>query len=80
MLATTTKLLLSDLASTVKNVPPNYIQPIPDRLNLTEVQISDGTIHLIDLEGLYGTLDWPGMPRCWLLSGEELWDPGGSDQ
>ncbi|KAH9718836.1 mitochondrial import inner membrane translocase subunit [Citrus sinensis] len=54
--------------------------PIPGRLNLTEVQISDGTIHLIDLEGLYGPLDWPGMPRCWLLSGEELWDPGGSNQ
>ncbi|GAY69205.1 hypothetical protein CUMW_270140 [Citrus unshiu] len=35
--AATTKLLLSDLASTVKSVLSNYIRPISDRPNLTEV-------------------------------------------
>ncbi|KAH9678356.1 protein DMR6-LIKE OXYGENASE 2 [Citrus sinensis] len=50
MAAATTKLLLSDLASTVKSVPSNYIRPISDRPNLTEVQISDGSIPLVDLQ------------------------------
>ncbi|KAH9647643.1 protein DMR6-LIKE OXYGENASE 2 [Citrus sinensis] len=54
MAAATTKLLLSDLASTVKSVPSNYIRPISDRPNLTEVQISDGSIPLIDLQVLDG--------------------------
>ncbi|ESR34922.1 hypothetical protein CICLE_v10006486mg, partial [Citrus x clementina] len=35
--AATTKLLLSDLASTVKSVLSNYIRPISDRPNLTEI-------------------------------------------
>ncbi|KAH9678362.1 protein DMR6-LIKE OXYGENASE 1 [Citrus sinensis] len=50
MAAATTKLLLSDLASTVESVTSNYIRPISDRPNLTEVQISDGSIPLIDLQ------------------------------
>ncbi|KAH9678358.1 protein DMR6-LIKE OXYGENASE 2 [Citrus sinensis] len=54
MAAATTKLLLSDLASTVKSVPSNYIRPISDRPNLTEVQISDGSIPLVDLQVLNG--------------------------
>ncbi|KDO65454.1 hypothetical protein CISIN_1g042145mg, partial [Citrus sinensis] len=54
MAAATTKLLLSDLASTVESVTSNYIRPISDRPNLTEVQISDGSIPLIDLQVLDG--------------------------
>ncbi|KAL9409470.1 hypothetical protein AB3S75_047798 [Citrus x aurantiifolia] len=46
MAAATTKLLLSDLASTVESVTSNYIRPTSDRPNLTEVQISDGSIPL----------------------------------
>ncbi|XP_031258081.1 protein DMR6-LIKE OXYGENASE 2-like [Pistacia vera] len=50
-----TKLLLSDLASTVQNVPSNCIRPINDRPNLTQVEVSDASsIPLIDLDGLYG--------------------------
>ncbi|KAK9178612.1 hypothetical protein WN943_027804 [Citrus x changshan-huyou] len=37
MATATTKLLLSNLASTVKSVPSNYIRPISDRPNLTEI-------------------------------------------
>ncbi|KAH9666738.1 protein DMR6-LIKE OXYGENASE 2 [Citrus sinensis] len=49
------KLLLSDLASTLQNVPSDYIRPISDRPNLTDqAHISDGSIPLIDLQGLYG--------------------------
>ncbi|KAJ4711768.1 Oxoglutarate/iron-dependent dioxygenase [Melia azedarach] len=55
-MATTTncKLLLSDLAFTVKNVPSNYIRPVFDRPDLTDVQKSDASIPLIDLQGLHG--------------------------
>ncbi|ESR34924.1 hypothetical protein CICLE_v10007024mg [Citrus x clementina] len=52
MAAATTKLLLSDLASTVESFTSNYIRPISDRPNLTEVQISDGSIPHIDLHVL----------------------------
>ncbi|ESR34926.1 hypothetical protein CICLE_v10006688mg [Citrus x clementina] len=38
MATATTKLLLSNLASTVKSVPSNYIRPISDCPNLTEVK------------------------------------------
>ena len=52
---TTTKLLLSDRASTLKNVPSDYIRPISDRPNLTDqAHISEGSIPLIDLQGFYG--------------------------
>ncbi|KAG6633818.1 protein DMR6-LIKE OXYGENASE 2-like [Carya illinoinensis] len=50
-----TKLLLTDLAPTMSHVPSNYIRPISDRPNLSDVQISDqGFIPLIDLQGLEG--------------------------
>ena len=48
------KLLLTDLISTVKQVPSNYIRPISDRPNLSDVQVSDVSIPLIDLQDLYG--------------------------
>lgn len=49
------KMLLSDLASTVQSVPSNYIRPIDNRPNLTQVEVSDASaIPLIDLEGLHG--------------------------
>ncbi|KAL9463167.1 hypothetical protein AB3S75_001049 [Citrus x aurantiifolia] len=52
---TATKLLLSDLAPTLKNVPSDYIRPISDRPSLTDqTHISDGSIPLIDLQGLNG--------------------------
>ncbi|XP_044481161.1 protein DMR6-LIKE OXYGENASE 1-like [Mangifera indica] len=52
---TSTKLLLSDFASTVQNVPSNYIRPINERPNLTQVQVSDASsVPLIDLDGLDG--------------------------
>ncbi|KAH8494713.1 hypothetical protein H0E87_021202 [Populus deltoides] len=54
-MAPTAKLLLADLASSgVKQIPSNYIHPISDRPNLSDVQISDGSIPLIDLHGLNG--------------------------
>ncbi|KAL3577303.1 hypothetical protein D5086_022586 [Populus alba] len=54
-MAPTAKLLLADLASSgVKQIPSNYIRPISDRPNLSDVQISDGSIPLIDLHGLNG--------------------------
>ncbi|GLT64658.1 hypothetical protein SLA2020_371370 [Shorea laevis] len=49
-----TKLLLTDFASTVNHVPSNYIRPISDRPNLADVQTSDDSIPVIDLQGLYG--------------------------
>lgn len=50
-----TKLLLADLASNLKQVPAKYIQPISDRPNLADVEISElSSIPLIDLEGLDG--------------------------
>ncbi|CAK9170719.1 unnamed protein product [Ilex paraguariensis] len=48
------KLLLADLVSGVHHVPSNYIRPISDRPNLNDVEISDGSIPLIDLQGLHG--------------------------
>ncbi|XWS48709.1 hypothetical protein CRYUN_Cryun13aG0099700 [Craigia yunnanensis] len=48
------KLLLTDLISTVKQVPSNYIRPIYDRPNLSDVQVADVSILLIDLQDLYG--------------------------
>ncbi|OMO79910.1 Oxoglutarate/iron-dependent dioxygenase [Corchorus capsularis] len=54
-MAAATKLLLADLASAVKQVPSNYIRPISDRPNLSDVlQASHVSIPLIDLQGLYG--------------------------
>ncbi|KAK9275208.1 hypothetical protein L1049_022470 [Liquidambar formosana] len=54
-MATPAKLLLTDLASSVSHVPSNYIRPIYDRPNLSDVvQISDASIPLIDLQGLHG--------------------------
>ncbi|KAH7864729.1 hypothetical protein Vadar_033107 [Vaccinium darrowii] len=51
-----TKLLLTDLVSGVNHVPSNYIRPLSDRPNLTEVGKSEGSnlIPVIDLQGLYG--------------------------
>lgn len=49
-----TKLLLTDLATGAKNVPTNYIRPISDRPNLSDVQKSDVSIPLIDLQGFHG--------------------------
>ncbi|GMN31199.1 hypothetical protein TIFTF001_003146 [Ficus carica] len=49
-----TKLLLTDLASDVKFVPSNYIRPVSDRPNLSEVRTSGTSIPLIDLQGLHG--------------------------
>ncbi|KAL0006500.1 hypothetical protein SO802_014061 [Lithocarpus litseifolius] len=51
---TTTKVLLTDLASSVNHVPSNYIRPISDRPNLFDVQPSDASIPHIDLQGLHG--------------------------
>lgn len=48
-----TKLLLTDVAaSCVKQIPSNYIRPISDRPNFSEVERS-GSIPLVDLEGLH---------------------------
>ncbi|XP_058221885.1 protein DMR6-LIKE OXYGENASE 2-like [Rhododendron vialii] len=49
-------LLLTDLVSSVNHVPSNYIWPISDRPNLTEVEKSEGSnlIPVIDLQGLHG--------------------------
>lgn len=49
-----TKLLLTDLALTVNHVPSNYVRPFSDRPNLSDVQISEGSIPLIDLQDLNG--------------------------
>jgi hypothetical protein len=49
-----TKVLLTDLASSINHVPSNYIRPISDRPNLSDVQTSDASIPLIDLQGLHG--------------------------
>ena len=51
---TATKVLLTDLASSVNHVPSNYIRPISDQPNLSDVQSSDASIPLIDLQGLHG--------------------------
>ncbi|KAK7285719.1 hypothetical protein RJT34_20498 [Clitoria ternatea] len=47
----TTKVLVSDLVSTVNHVPTNFIRPLDDRPNLQQVQSSDVSIPLIDLQG-----------------------------
>lgn len=52
--AAATKVLLTDLASSVNHVPSNYIRPISDRPNLSDVQSSDASIPVIDLQGLHG--------------------------
>ena len=52
--AAATKVLLTDLALSVNHVPSNYIRPISDRPNLSDVQSSDASIPLIDLQGLHG--------------------------
>lgn len=51
----TAKLLLTDLVSGVSHVPSNYIRPISDRPNLSDVQTSEGSIPLIDFQGLHGS-------------------------
>ncbi|KDP27711.1 hypothetical protein JCGZ_19834 [Jatropha curcas] len=52
---TSIKQLLVDLVSPgAKHIPSNYIRPLSDRPNLSDVQISDGSIPLIDLEGING--------------------------
>ncbi|KAK2981958.1 hypothetical protein RJ640_019178, partial [Escallonia rubra] len=49
------KLLLSDLASGVNHVPSKYIRPVSDRPNLVDVvHVAEGSIPLIDLQGLHG--------------------------
>ncbi|XP_065858420.1 protein DMR6-LIKE OXYGENASE 2-like [Euphorbia lathyris] len=54
-MASTKNLLLSDLASSgLTHVPSNYIRPISDRPNLDDVQLSDDSISLIDLQHLHG--------------------------
>ncbi|PPD85387.1 hypothetical protein GOBAR_DD17673 [Gossypium barbadense] len=54
MALSTTKPLLTDLATTVKLVPTNYIRPISDRPNLIDVHVSNVSIPLIDLQDLHG--------------------------
>lgn len=54
-MATTPKLLLTDLAAGIQHIPTNYIRPISDRPNLMEVLPPVGTIPIIDLHGLDGT-------------------------
>ncbi|MCL7043764.1 hypothetical protein MKW94_007674 [Papaver nudicaule] len=47
--------LLADMVSTINNVPSNYIRPISDRPNLSQVQSPEvSSIPLIDLQELYG--------------------------
>lgn len=50
----TSKLLVSDIASSVDHVPSSYIRPISDRPNLHDVDISSNSIPLIDLQELHG--------------------------
>ncbi|EOA21019.1 hypothetical protein CARUB_v10001353mg [Capsella rubella] len=50
----TSKLLVSDIASVVDHVPSNYVRPISDRPNMSEVETSGETIPLIDLQDLHG--------------------------
>ncbi|KAJ6972639.1 hypothetical protein NC653_033061 [Populus alba x Populus x berolinensis] len=53
-MATGKPVLLSDLVSIASYVPSNYIRPVSDRPKLSEVLSSDGSIPLIDLQGLEG--------------------------
>lgn len=50
----TSKLLVSDIASIVDHVPSNYVRPISDRPNLSEIETSGESIPLIDLQELHG--------------------------
>ncbi|XP_038876327.1 protein DMR6-LIKE OXYGENASE 2-like [Benincasa hispida] len=51
----TNKLLVTDLAAAVQQVPSRYIRPISDRPNFSDVQQSDGySFSVIDLNGLHG--------------------------
>lgn len=50
----TSKLLVSDIASSVDHVPSNYVRPISDRPNLSDVETSVNSIPLIDLGELHG--------------------------
>ncbi|KAF8051950.1 hypothetical protein N665_1637s0002 [Sinapis alba] len=52
--STTSKLLVSDIASIVDHVPSNYVRPISDRPNLSEIETSGDSIPLIDLKELHG--------------------------
>lgn len=53
-MATGKPVLLSDLVSIASYVPSNYIRPVSARPKLSEVLSSDGSIPLIDLQGLEG--------------------------
>ncbi|KAI3860793.1 hypothetical protein MKX03_033895 [Papaver bracteatum] len=49
------KVLLGDIITTTNGVPSNYIRPVSERPNLTQVQSSeDSSIPLIDLQDLDG--------------------------
>ncbi|ESQ38508.1 hypothetical protein EUTSA_v10028774mg [Eutrema salsugineum] len=50
----TSKLLVSDFASSVTHIPLTYVRPILDRPNLSEVETSGDSIPLIDLRDLHG--------------------------
>ena len=52
--STTSKLLVSDIASSVDRVPSSYIRQISDRPNISDVDIFGDSIPLIDLQELYG--------------------------
>ncbi|KAG1362407.1 Protein DMR6-LIKE OXYGENASE 2 [Cocos nucifera] len=55
MAADATKFLLSDLVSShPKYVPSKYIRPVSDRPDLLNVETSNATIPVIDLQGLAG--------------------------
>ncbi|XP_013607978.1 PREDICTED: naringenin,2-oxoglutarate 3-dioxygenase-like [Brassica oleracea var. oleracea] len=49
----TSKLLVSDIASSVDHVPSNYVRPISDRPNLS-IETSGDSIPMIDLQELHG--------------------------
>ncbi|XP_061340929.1 protein DMR6-LIKE OXYGENASE 2-like [Gastrolobium bilobum] len=54
---TAPKPLLTDLASTLNRVPSNFIRLLGDRPNLQHLQLqsSNASIPIIDLQGLYGS-------------------------
>lgn len=58
MVTSTTKLLLTDMVLGVDHVPSNYVRPPSERPNFKDVQASDVSIPLIDLQDLQG----PGRP------------------
>lgn len=51
----TSKLLVSDIASSVDHVPSNYVRPISDRPNLSKIETSGDSIPMIDLQELHGS-------------------------